>query len=241
MERIGTRTDDEDSLLIQARLEKAVNYNRWIFETVRPYLGRRILDVGCSVGNITRLFVEHGVDLVIGVDANARAVERINQALGSSGRFRGLCLDVAELDPTMFTAEKIDTVSCLNVLEHIEDDLHLLQACHATLVNSGRLILLVPALQALYGSMDIADHHHRRYSRAGLSDLIREAGFRIDRVFYMNLVGIIGWLMNGRLLKRTLIPEKQLQVFDRVIPLLRRIERLTPPPIGQSLVAIGVK
>ena len=233
--------DDEVSLLIQDRLEKAVNYNRWVFETVRPYLGRRILDVGCSVGNITRLFVEHGVDLVIGVDANAQAVERINWTLGPLGCFRGLCLDAAELDPTMFAAEKIDTVSCLNVLEHIEDDLRLLQAFYATLVNSGRLILLVPALQALYGSMDIADHHYRRYSRAGLSDLIREAGFRIDRMFYMNLVGIVGWLMNGRLLKRKLIPEKQLQVFDRMIPLLRRIERLMPPPIGQSLVAIGVK
>lgn len=241
MERIGTRVDEEESLLIQARLEKAVNYNRWIFETVRPYLGRRILDVGCSVGNITRLFVEHAVDLVIGIDANARAIERINRALEPSGCFRGLCLDVAELDPTMFATEKIDTVSCLNVLEHIEDDLHLLQAFYATLVNSGRLILLVPAVQALYGSMDIADHHYRRYSRAGLSDLIRKAGFRIDRLFYMNLVGIAGWLINGRLLKRTLIPEKQLQVFDGMIPLLRRIERIMPPPIGQSLVAIGVK
>lgn len=99
--------DDENSLLIQDRLEKAVNYNRWIFVTVRPYLGRWILNVGCSVSNITRLFVEHGVDLVIGVDANAQAVERINRALGPLGRFRGLCLDVAALDPTMFAAEKI--------------------------------------------------------------------------------------------------------------------------------------
>ncbi len=233
--------NDEVSLLIQDRLEKAVNYNRWIFETVRPYLGRRILDVGCSVGNITRLFVEHGVDLVIGVDANARAIERINRTLGPSGCFRGLCLDAAELDPAAFADEKIDTISCLNVLEHIRDDLRLLQSFYVTLVSSGRLILLVPALQVLYGSMDIADHHYRRYSRQGLSDLIRRAGFQVDRVFYMNFVGVVGWLLNGRLFKRRLIPEKQLQAFDRIVPLLRRMEGLVPPPIGQSLIGIGVK
>jgi hypothetical protein len=57
----------------------------------------------------------------------------------------------------------------------------------------------------------------------------------------MNMPGFFGWWLNGRVLKRSLLPERQLRFYDRVIPLVKHIEKFVVPPFGQSLIAVAVK
>lgn len=128
------------------------------------------------------------------------------------------------------------------MLEHIEDDLRALSQMHALLIPRGRLVLLVPAFQFLYGSVDRALGHYRRYTRKDLLPTIQRAGFFIERSFYMNVVGMAGWFWNNRIIKRTEESGKQIGVFDRYIaPLAEFTERLVPPPAGLSLIAVGRK
>jgi hypothetical protein len=106
------------------------------------------------------------------------------------------------------------------------------------LAPGGRLVLLVPALPALYGTLDSALGHVRRYTASELETKIRAAGFRLVHREYFNLGGVPGWWLTGRVLKRTMIPRGSLRVYDALVPLFR-LERWLPWRLGQSLIAVS--
>ena len=66
-----------------------------------------------------------------------------------------------------------------------------------------------------------------------------EQGFTVEKLEWMNLVGIPGWFLNGRILKRRVIPAGQVRIYDRIAPLLARVESLFRLPVGLSLLAVG--
>jgi hypothetical protein len=110
------------------------------------------------------------------------------------------------------------------------------------LARRGRLIVLVPACQFIYGTVDRSLGHFRRYSRRSLLLKMRSAGFEIEASFFMNLPGIAGWFLNNRVLRRRQESRDQVVFFDRfIVPLVERLERVIAPPIGMSLIAIGRK
>ncbi|MCA1580926.1 MAG: methyltransferase domain-containing protein [Acidobacteria bacterium] len=135
-------------------------------------------------------------------------------------------------------AMEIDTIVCCNVLEHIEQDQATLADMHALLRPGGRLALLVPALQKIYGTLDEHLLHFRRYEKADLETKLTNAGFSIEDCRFVNRPGVFGWWLNGRVLKRKVLPRGQLRAFSLILPLLRREEK-SPPAYGLSLLAIA--
>ena len=102
------------------------------------------------------------------------------------------------------------------------------------------MVLLVPAVRALYGSLDRALDHYRRYSRDELLQKLRAAGFEIETSRFFNLLGVLGWYVNSRILNRTTFPPLQLALYDRLVPLFR-LETRFRLPIGMSLIAVARK
>jgi SAM-dependent methyltransferase len=135
-----------------------------------------------------------------------------------------------------------DTVVAVNVLEHVERPAGFLNAAFSALSPGGALLLLVPAIPALYSSLDKAFDHYRRYTRSELKGALLAAGFRIDKLHYLNVVGVAAWFVSGHILRRKTIGRRQVRFYDRlVIPWLRRLESLISPPLGQSLLVIARK
>ncbi len=192
------------------RLAAAPNYNRWMFDRLRPWIGQHVLEVGSGIGNLSAFLQDR--ERVVLTDTEPWYLDRLR--------------------------ERFDTVICLNVLEHVEDDRESLAVMRRLLAPGGRLVLLVPALAALYGSLDRALGHCRRYGRGDVTAKLREGGLRPIHVEYFNLAGIPGWWLTGRVLRRSLIPTASLRWFDALVPLFRW-ERLLPWRIGQSLIVIG--
>ena len=93
---------------------------------------------------------------------------------------------------------QFDTVVCLNVVEHVEDDLLALRNIRSALIPGGRAIILVPQDQAVYGSLDKVLGHYRRYSEQQLRKRMEEAGFEIERMIHFNRVTRPGWWLNGQ-------------------------------------------
>jgi len=89
--------------------------------------------------------------------------------------------------------------------------------------------------------MDIADNHCRRYSKRELINKAQQAGFQIEKTFYFNFLGVFGWLINGRLLNVSILPNKQLASYDKIIPCIKRFEQYIYMPFGQSIVLIARK
>ena len=148
--------------------------------------------------------------------------------------------DLDRTAPAEFIAQPFDSVICLNVLEHIEDDLFALRQMRDALTSGGRLALLVPAHQFLYGAFDEAVGHFRRYSKTALRKSLLEAGFTLQSLKFFNFAATLPWFINGRLLRRAYLPNEQVNLANNLVPLLR-LEKLIGPPFGISLIAIAQK
>jgi SAM-dependent methyltransferase len=232
---VPTQPADAVGAATLERLAAAPGYNRWMFERIRPWLGGRVIEIGSGIGNLSAWLVDR--ERVLLTDTEPHYLERLRERFAGRSNVAVARLYLPDVDGAV-AAQRFDTVVCLNVLEHVADDLASLRAMRALLEPGGRLVLLVPALPALYGTLDEALGHHRRYTVAGLRAGFVEAGIRPVHVEYFNLAGIPGWWLAGRVLRRRLIPAGSLALFEALVPLFR-LERLLPWRIGQSLIAIG--
>ena len=135
----------------------------------------------------------------------------------------------------------MDTAIFLNFLEHIEDDLGALGNIYKVLIPGGKLLLLTPAFRFLYGTMDKADNHYRRYTKSSLRRKLKVVGFMVTEQCYMNFLGIFAWFINGKVLRRTLATERQYLFYDKLAPFLKLIEAKIKPPLGLSIVTVAKK
>lgn len=224
---------------IQEILKSTVNYNRWIFDQCKDDVGKRVLDIGSGYGNVIGLFINK-TRMIQALDIEDEYVRYLNNAYAGAG-FSAVRGDFQTMSTQDLCEKQFDTVTLFNVLEHFEDDMSVLRKAHDILVEDGKLVMAVPALPMLFGSMDRADGHYRRYTKKELRRKFNDAGFEVTKLWYMNFPGLFGWFLNGRILQKPLIPAKQAKVYDRIVPMVRALESIIPPPLGQSLVAIGTK
>lgn len=221
-----------------ARMDQAPRYNAWLGRKLRAHLGPRVLEIGAGIGTITReLLVDR--ELIIALEADAFYVERLRNVFRDEPRVRPVHAPVEATDWRGLAKERLDSVVLSNVLEHIKDDALAIRQFRSVLTPGGRLVILVPALPVLYGTIDRAIGHFRRYSPDTLRSVIEAGGFRIDRLEWMNVLGIPGWFLSNRILKRRSVPPLQLRVYDRIAPLLARAESMFRLPIGMSLLAVA--
>jgi ubiquinone/menaquinone biosynthesis C-methylase UbiE len=220
----------------QELMKAARRYFAWQAKLVRRELGRRVIEVGCGVGNFTRHLLDR--ELVVALDVEAGCLERLRRDLGNPANLICRELDVSDADFLSLREHSVDSVVCLNVLEHVRDDLGALRNMASVLPRGGKAVLIVPAFEGLYGPIDRNVGHYRRYSKNGLRALAAAAGFEA-RVRYMNSVGFVGWWVNARVFKKSVQSERQIAIFDRfVVPPLAWVEGIAEPPFGQSILGV---
>jgi SAM-dependent methyltransferase len=172
------------------------------------------------------------------IEPDQKNVGELKRRFGEDPRVQIKLGYLEDLDRSFAT----DTIVAVNVLEHVERPEAFLRAAHRILAPGGALLLLVPALPALYSSLDRAFDHYRRYTRPELREALVSARFSVDTLYYLNSVGVLAWFTAGHVLRRTTLGPRQVRFYDRlVIPWLRRLESLAHPPLGQSLLAIARK
>jgi SAM-dependent methyltransferase len=209
------------------------NYNLWVFEVLRPYIGKDILEIGCGIGNLTPYFKKVG--RLTCIDKSLLFIQhmRIDYSDLEFHHF-----DITEGKVLSLTNKGFDTIICVNVLEHIEEDDLALSNMFKLLKPKGKLLLYVPALNLIYGTLDKNLGHFQRYDRPFLEKKLNQAGFHIEKIFFHNFLGAFGWFVNGKILKRKQLSILQTILFDRLLPIFARIERKIELPFGLSLVVI---
>lgn len=206
------------------------NYNRWLFDIFSPYLQGEILEIGCGIGTLTKFILKKRK--VSCIDLVPEYVEIVKKRLGLEKVVVG---DITDLN-TFWHGELYDTIVCLNVLEHIVEDELALKNMYSILKKHGRLTLSVPAHQALYGSLDEHLGHIKRYELDELIAKCKQCGFRVEQKKYINLFGIFGWFYNGKVLKRKIISNTQLKLYDLILPLLKLFEKSLNPATGLDII-----
>lgn len=221
------------------QLSEINRYNRWIYDQIAPCLGQRILEVGSGTGNITK-FLLTGNRQVVATDVVANYRNELQSRFGINKNLTIGSFDLNRVAAREYKAAPFDSVVCLNVLEHIEDDVFALRQMQEVLKPAGHLALLVPAHQFLYGAFDEAVGHYLRYEKQQLRQRLEMADFKVESLRFFNIAATLPWLINGRFLRRAYLPNDQVSLADKLVPFLK-LEKLIGPPFGISLIAIARK
>ncbi|MCH7824637.1 MAG: glycosyltransferase [Acidobacteria bacterium] len=215
------------------------SYHRFLWNTVSDSAGSRVVEIGAGIGNITQFLLNKEYLWITDVgDDYLRQL---------TARFDGRAnIGVLRLDLTRPLAEdnagsvrgQADTAVAFNVVEHVKDDRLALEVIRETLQQDGRLLLIVPAHPFAYGALDEELGHFRRYSHVALEAVLLEAGYEIESMTRANAFGLLGWWLNGRILRRRHVPSLQAKINNLLTPLLR-LERMFRIPFGLSLVVVA--
>jgi SAM-dependent methyltransferase len=222
----------------QERMARAANYFAWQHRLVARELGRRVIEIGCGIGNFTGLLLD-ACEAVAAVDVEPGCIDRLRERYPGKVNLHAFPCDV--MSPGFFDLKSFqaDSCVCLNVLEHIEEDREALRRMASVLAPDGIVVLIVPAFPSLHGPIDELLGHHRRYTRASISKLAEAAGLAVKSARYMNAVGFFAWWTNAHILKRRAQSAAQIELFDRyIVPVASRLESWMNPPFGQSLFVV---
>ena len=220
-------------------LSGSLNYQAWIYHQLRAHLGLKILDIGSGLGDLAGYFGTDGGRAIMISDADHELVARLRHRYAGRPNYRVVRLCIVEgPGPGLSSLGSFDAITCVNVLEHIRCDRKALMNMHRLLAHDGKLLLVVPALRCLFGAVDRAVGHYRRYTAHQLTRKLRQAGFVIEQQRHMNFFGLFTWWLGSRLLKQRMFRASICQGLDRFVPWFERLERMWTPPVGQSLVTI---
>ena len=220
-------------------LEQAPRFNQWMYDCIKPFLGQRIAELGSGRGNLSKLLKQSGTVLL--TDNRAEYLDGLSQRWGHLPTVKVAPLDLQDSgDYQALTEFNADTVVCLNVLEHIEDDVFVLQRLSQTLPTGARLAFLVPFNPKLYSNFDRELGHFRRYQNGELEGKMKNAGFTVERQFYFNKAGVLAWWVGNTLCKQRTITPWQLKVYNFLTPLFRVLDHVLPIA-GLSTVVIARK
>ena len=221
------------------RLHSMIRYSKWIYDLIKPFINGRVLEIGCGLGAMTRHLVNDDHQLV-SIDINDSHIRIMRETFKNQPNLTILKMDILEengkLQPASF-----DTVMLINVLEHIEKESQTIEKIYNLLSDNANFILFVPAYQWLYGSLDTIVGHVRRYNKNHLQSILTKANFKPYHYRYMNTLGVFGWFLNSKVLKKNEFSLSQIKLFDFLIPLISGFEKIITPPFGQSILVVVKK
>jgi len=222
-------------------MASANNYNRWIWDTIAQHIGNSILEIGSGVGTFTKFLMKYPRVHVTDIADNC--IDILHRNFSESKNLNIAKLDITSiLDREYWVTQNIDTVICLNVIEHINDDLSALENLRTVICDNAKIIVMVPAFKFAFGTIDRLDGHYRRYSKGDLIAKLKGAGFSPIQIRYFNSIGLIAWFYTNKIARDKHTSLAKVQIYDRYfIPILSWAERFMNPPFGQSIIAIAEK
>jgi 2-polyprenyl-3-methyl-5-hydroxy-6-metoxy-1,4-benzoquinol methylase len=219
-------------------------FNQWMFSNLSPFCQDNILEIGSGIGNISKLLLENFSKVYLS-DLREEYCEILRIKFSADAHLQQVYpLDLGEADLIHTQGELIgrfDSVIASNVVEHVEDEHLAIRNCFDMLKPKGRLVVLVPAYGFLYNGLDRELGHFRRYNRKGMTRLLQAERFSVLHTRYFNAAGILGWWFSGSVQKKTLLPKNQLDLYNKLIPLIRLFDKIVFNQMGLSLIAVGEK
>jgi len=225
-------------------ISSADKFNRWTYETIRPFCKGNILEIGSGVGNISQFFLQEGA-LILLSDIREGYCEELKQKFHSHSNLKGVELidlvDPAFDEKFQHLFGTFNSLFSLNVVEHIYDDNLAIKNAKKLLQKDGHLIILVPSYQRLFNGLDRELDHYRRYNKKTLSILFENNKLEIVNKQYFNFMGIFAWIISGKLQKNETIPGGQMKLYNAFVPIFKWIDRLVFRQAGLSTIVVGKK
>jgi SAM-dependent methyltransferase len=235
--------DQEGAETLEA-ISQADAFNSWMYNTIRPYTNGKILELGSGIGNISTKYLDDGAEIMLS-DIRQNYCDTLQTSFSDHKGLLGV--EKIDLVHENFDEEytslfgRFDAAFALNVVEHIKDDKLAIHNAAKFLKKGGKLVILVPAYQALYNGFDVELEHYRRYNTTSLTQSFSNQDFAIIHKQYFNFAGIFGWYVSGKIMKNKIIPEGQMKLYDKLVPIFKIADKVILNKIGLSVICVGQK
>lgn len=216
---------------------EASHWKQYFKSILLHYIGQCVAEVGAGLGATTAILCDGKQDTWLCIEPDEKLKLQIDKKI-SSGQLPACCQTSRVLIPDLDPGRQFDTILYIDVLEHIQEDAVELREASQHLAPGGTLIVLSPAHQFLFSEFDHSIGHFRRYNRESLLALT-PSGCQVERVYFLDSVGMGTSLANRVLLKQSKPTLQQILFWERfLLPLSRFIDRLTGYHFGRSLVFV---
>jgi SAM-dependent methyltransferase len=198
----------------------------------------KILDAGCGTGGMFTHLSTLGMP--VGIDSHPLAVVYAH---------RHAPVAQASIDQLPFSNSSFHIITSFDVIYHrdVIDDLDAFRELYRVLIHGGKLLVRLPALESLRGQHDKVVHTARRYSANQLRILLEQAGFRIEKLTYANML-----LLPAIYLRRKFSNNQYASDVELPIPVINHflelillcegaIIKAASFPVGVSLLAVASK
>jgi SAM-dependent methyltransferase len=216
---------------------KRKNFTKWVAEETFPKLKGDILEIGSGLGTYSKQIIKNHPNSQITLsDVSQSYVKNLTKTF-STDTITVFKLDLNNKeDFKKIGYEKFDSIIAINVLEHVKNDEFAISELYKMLKNNGTLIILVPANKFLYNVIDKSIGHWRRYTKNELKNKLIDNNFKIEKIFSFNILGVFGWFLNGNIFKKSEINKNASSIFDKLIPIMKIIEKYSGRPFGLSVI-----
>lgn len=222
----------------------AVNYHKWILDEFRPFLGKKLVEVGAGTGSFSELLLAEKPKHLTIIEPSEMfkfLVQNVSQ-LETETKIKLYQSIFAEVCGEIAIGNQPDSIIYVNVLEHIEDDQAELGMIYETLERGGKCFIFVPALMSLYGEFDRKIGHFRRYAKKEIEEKCVAAGFKILTSKYFDFAGIFPWWIKYKLLKSDSLESGAVTLYDKIaVPFISKFETILPMPIGKNILIVCEK
>ena len=231
----------DDSYIGHENLElisHSQRFNKWMYEEISQGLSGDILEVGSAIGTFSEKLVNSfPTSHLTLTDVSDGYIEKLREKYRNNKNITTHKLNLNnQADYERIGYGQFDSIMAINVLEHVENDELTLTQLYNMLKDKGTLVILVPCHKFLYNVIDKDLGHFRRYAQKDLGTKIRKTEFTMDRIFYFNALGLVGWYLNGNIFKKSQVNVTGLKVLDALVPLSKHAERITGKRVGLSIV-----
>lgn len=231
--------EDEFGSKILTRLSRAPKFNTWMADIIRPYVGQNVLEIGAGIGNLTKRLIPREKYCI--TDINPFYLQMTNNLKDDKPYLTVSYLDLNDISVFLKDKKTFDTVICLNVIEHLDDDVKAITNIADLLCDGGKAVVLVPRGQWAFGTLDEVLGHKRRYSEKMLKDLSDKAELKIETIIQFNRVSTIPWIINGKILKKRTFAISQILLMNFLTPFFRIIDNFLPFPSLSYIVIMEKK
>ena len=215
----------------------AVNWKAYWAKALRPFIGGDGIEVGAGIGTSTPYLLQGAPKSWLCLEPDPALAAQIDARIAGQD-LPAICRTQIGILADLPRSPQADTITYIDVLEHIEHDEAEIDEAAARLRPGGRIVILAPAFNIVFSPFDKAVGHFRRYSRRDEARLTRP-GLRLEKSFYLDGVGLALSLSNRMILKSAMPTRQQIGFWDKhVIPLSRITDAVTAPFFGRTIVVV---
>lgn len=241
--KISNIKDAEGKYILES-IAVAKKFNKWMYSQISYYLKDPAIEIGSGIGNISTLAVNDLKEVTLS-DYNQEYCNLLLTRFENHTSVKSI-LTIDLLDPDfertyLSLKGKYSSIFMLNVLEHIPDEGKAMRNCSFLLAPGGTIAILVPAYMSLFSPVDVTLGHCRRYSKKMLKKTVTSNGFSISRIWHFNFLGMMGWFMFCKLLRRRIITTGQTRTFEWLIPVAKILDIFFLNKVGLSVICVAQK